>query len=274
MADAERSWPRRLLTRAALPTSGLLALAVAAAYPAQRLMLFPAPRPVRQPAVAASELVTIARPSGPVYAAYFPAEAGAPTIVHFHGNGEQLADVVPFARALHARGFGVVAAEYPGYGLAASQSPSERALYDAAEAVVAHLRDAWSIPLSSIVLSGHSLGTGVATEMAKRGLGAKLVLSAPYTSIADMAGVLVPFLPARYLVRDRFDNVAKAPEVKQPTLIVHGTKDDLIPFAMGQRLAGVFPDARLVPIDGGHHNDLFASFRRELIGAIGRFVAE
>jgi pimeloyl-ACP methyl ester carboxylesterase len=92
--------------------------------------------------------------------------------------------------------------------------------------------------------------------MARRGYGARLALITPYTSIVDLAATIAPFLPARLLVRDRFDNAAKAPNLDLPVLIVHGTNDEVVPASMGKELSRLFPHATIRLETGAHHNDL------------------
>ena len=107
--------------------------------------------------------------------------------------------------------------------------------------------------------------------MARRGYGTKLVLIAPYTSMADMASLVVPWLPVRWLVRDRYDTLAKAPELGLPALVVHGTSDEVIPFEMGRRVAAALPKAELFDVPDGHHADLF--FRPDRTALLERIVA-
>ena len=110
---------------------------------------------------------------------------------------------------------------------------------------------------SRVVLLGQSLGSGVACEMAKRGLGARVVLISPFTSVAAMARRVFPLLPfPAVFVRHRFDTQSKAAGIALPVLIIHGTEDEVVPFAMGEQLAHVFPRAQFVPVAGGQHNDL------------------
>lgn len=248
------------LAWAAAGLVGLYAMTLGVACSAQRKLLFPAPQPPREPDAALGETLRLSGPGGrPVFA--FWARAGAPqspVVVHFHGNGEQLADVAPLAAALRSRGVSVLAVEYPGYGLASAQSPSEEGLYLSAEVALAHLRDRLGVPPERTTLQGQSLGTGVATEMARRGFGARLALISPYTSIPDVAARLIPVLPVRRVVVDRFASLEKAPSIRLPVLIVHGTHDELIPVCMGQQLRDAFPGARLIEVQGAHHNDLFA----------------
>ena len=233
-----------------------LALAVAACA-AQRAMLYPAPPVAREPTLAGGALLRIPGPEGStVYAFHVPAPQGAPTVAHFHGNGEQLADTVWLASSYREAGLGFFAVEYPGYGLASAQAPSEAAIFAAAEAALVHLTGPLAVPSSQVVLQGQSLGSGVAVELAARGHGARVALISPYTSITELGQRMLPFLPVSSMVRDRFDSAAKAPAVKLPVLIVHGTADEVVPFEMGERLGALFPSATLRRVEGAHHNDV------------------
>jgi pimeloyl-ACP methyl ester carboxylesterase len=206
-----------------------------------------------------------------VHAFHVPAGEGAVTIAHFHGNGESLADQAALGDWFHARGLGFYAVEYPGYGLSSDASPSERAIYEDAEAALVHLRDVLHVANDRIVLEGQSLGTGVVVEMARRGFGARLVLISPYTSMVDMANRLLPFLPTGLLVTDRYDTERKAPSIRLPTLIVHGTIDEVVPVEMGRRLATVFPSVALREVPAAHHNDIWL-VDRGLVAAVADFA--
>jgi pimeloyl-ACP methyl ester carboxylesterase len=108
--------------------------------------------------------------------------------------------------------------------------------------------------------------------MAKRGYGSKIVLISPYTSIPDMARRMLRFLPVNFLVRDRFDSAAKVASLSIPALVAHGTDDEVIPFAMGERIAELYPGARFERLRGAHHNDVWQF--PALMAAIVAFVLE
>lgn len=232
-----------------------------------RALLYPAPRdggPAREPG---AELLSLRAADGvEVQALLWPAPPGAPTVVHFHGNGETLRTVAEIGPALRRRGVGVLLVEYRGYGNAAG-APTEEGLYlDAAAALDALA--ARGAPAERVALWGTSLGSGVAAEMAARGRCGALVLVTPYTSIPAVAGRITPWLPVSLIVGDRFDTLAKAGRIQPSTLIIHGDQDELIPYAMGRELAGAIAGARLVTVPGGHHNDLFARDGERLLDAI------
>ncbi len=223
---------------------------------AYRKILYPAPRDGEAAPPRGARLLKVRTADGmEVPALYFPAPKGGPTVVHFHGNGETLRSETPFGEELWTRGVGVLLVEYRGYG-AAPGDPSEEAFYSDAEAALAALGEA-GVSKEDVVLSGISLGTGVAAEMATRGHGRRLILIAPYTSIPEVAESFVPILPMSLIVRDRFATLEKAGRIKLKTLVIHGDQDEVIPYRMGQAVAGAIVGAKLVTVSGGHHNDLF-----------------
>jgi pimeloyl-ACP methyl ester carboxylesterase len=227
----------------------------------QRKILFPAPPP-RALSQRFGALVEGRSPGGRRVAALWAPRPGASattwTAVYFHGNGMQLADCAELAPTLHAEGFNLFAVEYPGYGPLAGDDPSEAALVETSAAAVGLLRERFQVPTERTLLLGQSLGTGIAVQLAARGMGARVVLLTPYRSITAVAGELFPWLPVRWLVRDRFDSESLAPSVTVPVQVVHGTDDEVIPFAHGEALARLFPRGTLVRVPGGHHNDLWS----------------
>ena len=257
---------------------GVVALAFAAlcltAWLGQRRLLFPASKLGEEPRMEGATLTKVTAPSGrTVYALHVPPKRqGSVTIVHFHGNAEELGQLTPLAWSFRRAGLGFFAVEYPGYGLAKDYAPSEEALYADAEAALWHLHNGLGVPTAEVVLQGQLLGSGVAVEMAKRGHGARLVLISPFTSVPDMAAKTLPILPARWLVKDKCDNAKKATGLSLPVLIVHGTEDEIIPLSMGQRLQQAFPTATLYEVSGGNHNDLFVRDGRIIVDRIVEFA--
>jgi len=241
----------------------VLALAVAGGV-TQTAMIFPAPEQGREPAYPDN----LVRTPGATFL-YFE---GKKVVAYFHGNGEDLADSVPMISLLRSLGMGVLAVEYPGYGVADGR-PSEQGAYSAAESALSWLRSEAGVGGDRVVLLGQSLGSGVASEMAKRGLGARVVLISPFTSIAAMSRRVFPLVPfPSAFVRHRFDTESKAAGIALPVLIVHGTEDEVVPFAMGERLARVFPQAKLVAVPDGHHNDLLTMHAIAMREALSPFL--
>jgi fermentation-respiration switch protein FrsA (DUF1100 family) len=187
-------------------------------------------------------------------AAWVPPRSSAdPCLVYFHGNAESAAQNLDLAELNAAHGWGLLLVEYRGYG-GMPGSPTETGLYADAEAALASLTRA-GIPASRVILVGRSLGTGVAVEMACRGRGQALVLISAYTSMVEMGRSVAGFL-APLAVADRFDNAAKVGALRLPALVLHGARDEVVPYAMGLEIARRLPGARFVAIPNAGHNDL------------------
>jgi fermentation-respiration switch protein FrsA (DUF1100 family) len=107
-----------------------------------------------------------------------------------------------------------------------------------------------------VIVVGRSLGGGPAADVASRHACRLLVLHSAFTSFPDLAQEKYPWLPARWLVRNRFENLAKIARIHEPVFIVHGTMDAMVPFHHGEELfAGAPGPKRLHLLSGRGHND-------------------
>lgn len=228
----------------------------------QRDFFYPAPKEI--PARPAGyDDVRIATPDGLTLRAFYrPARSGLPTLIFFHGNGSDIAGSDHATRALAAQGYGVLLPEYRGYG-GNPGSPDEPGLYRDGEAALRWLA-AKGIPQDRVVAIGNSLGSGIATEMAARHRLAGLVLISGFASLARVVRHHYPLVPARLMVLDRYDNLAKLPAVACPILLLHGTVDTVVPAGNSEALAEAQPAATLVLVPGVGHELAFldiAQFR-------------
>ncbi len=243
-----------------LPLGMIYAAVVASAFLMQRQLQYFPDRSLVTPAetglvgVAAESLTT---PDGETLILWHaPARAGRPTILFFHGNAGSLADRAQRLAFWQARGFGVAFLSYRGFG-GSTGTPSEAGLL--ADARTAHdFLLAQGVAPTSIVAMGESLGTGVAVRLAaERPLGA-LILEAPFTSATDVAARAYPFLPVRLLLKDRFASLEHIGAVTAPLLVLHGTADEVIPLAFGQRLFDAANQPKTFrAIEGANHAALF-----------------
>jgi fermentation-respiration switch protein FrsA (DUF1100 family) len=164
-----------------------------------------------------------------------PAADGRPTVVVFHGNAGSLEQRVPLLRGLAERGFGYVAIDYRGFGNSAG-SPSELGFYADGRATMRYALDEMKVPVTSLVIMGESIGTGVAVQMASEYDVAGLFLQSPYTSLPDVASGSFFWLPVHRLMTDRFDNLLKVPNLHMPIFVLHGEKDSTIPVSHGRKI--------------------------------------
>src|SRR5262249_13155038 len=146
--------------------------------------------------------------------------------------------------------------DYPGYGKS-SGAPSERGCYAAADAAHAWLTERAGIAEDHILICGASLGGGVAVDLASRHPRHRaLILIKTFTSAPDVGAGVYPWLPVRWLMRNRFDSLAKLDRCRQPIFITHGTADTVIPFAHSERLYQAAHEPKhFLRIEGMDHND-------------------
>lgn len=201
---------------------------------------------------AAPAEVTVRTADGLTLTGYYwaPAPGRSDILVYFHGNGGNQRAGALGAAPLAAGGHGVLVASYRGYG-GNPGKPSERGLIADGDAWMA--KAAELVPGGQRYIFGHSLGGGVAMQMAARHRVAGLATLGTFTRIDDVAPWFArPFLP------DHFDNRAAIARVRAPVLLFHGTRDATIPFAHAERLRAASANrARLIPLkDGGHHVDM------------------
>jgi uncharacterized protein len=181
-----------------------------------------------------------------------PPAPGRPLILYFHGNAGGVDLRVERFRAIAKAGMGLLAIEYRGYA-SSTGSPSERGLKLDGEAAYAAAIASGVAP-ERIVPLGESLGAGVAVTLAARHKVGALVLDSPYSSIADVAAAAYWFVPVRALLRDPFHNDLLIGSVNAPTLMVHGTKDPVVPIRFGEKLFALAkPPKEFWRVDGAGH---------------------
>jgi len=183
-----------------------------------------------------------------VYWAPRGATTPAPAIWFAHGNYETIENSFALVQPLVARGIAVLQFEYPGYG-GADGAPRIDTIREGAEATWDWLAQRPEIDRTRMVAMGYSIGGGPASELTQRRNVRALVFLSSYTSIADIAQHYA--LPS-FLIRFPYDNVARVREFRGPVFIAHGRRDEVIPFALGERLSAARPGVDFVTQDCGH----------------------
>lgn len=203
------------------------------------------------------------------------ADSGAPWLLYLHGQaGSVTAHTLPqFYARWRALGVNVLAIDYRGFGESDNRPPSEAGVYADARAAYDWLRTTQHVPAGQIILYGHSLGSGVAIELATHVSAAGLIVEGALTSVGDMAALKYPWLPARTLVTQRFANIEKIGRVSMPKLIIHSTDDDIVPFAQGKALfeAAAAPK-EFVQLTAGRHADGFLMDSARYWGPVQGFL--
>ena len=175
---------------------------------------------------------------------------GKKVIIRCHGNAEDAKGTLWALKELAKDGYTVAAVDYPGYGLS-DGSPDEKGCYRNVHRLYDWLIEKRGFKPEEIIVNGFSIGTGPATELAATRKCGGLILEAPFLS-APRVVTRVRLLPV-----DPFPNLKRIGDVKCRVLMVHGTKDSIIPYSQGEALFKLANEPkRFVSVKGGDHNSL------------------
>lgn len=159
---------------------------------------------------------------------------GPNALVYFGGNAEDVSQSLPpLSNAFpdHA----IYLLHYRGYG-GSSGAPSETALF--ADAIT--LFDQVHHEHEHVAVVGRSLGSGIAVHLASVRPVSRLVLVTPFNSLQELASQQFPYLPVRWLLRDKFESWRYAGHVTAPTLVVAAEHDEVIPRWSTEKLCAHF----------------------------------
>ncbi len=202
---------------------------------------------------------------------------GAPVIVYFHGNGENLESMYKYnfltvAQELNAN---IVTFDYPSYGHSKGET-TENTLVTAGVKAIQWTKA--NFPGQKIFVWGRSLGASAALLAAAKtqsGLSG-LILTSGWTdfySVAVEKSSLAKQLPADWKTKNAYNSKAMAPSIRLPVLQFHGTKDTTVPYHFGEELSHHFtsaPSAQFVPVVGRQHNDMYQE--KSLWQAVHNFI--
>ncbi|HEU4838165.1 MAG TPA: alpha/beta hydrolase [Micavibrio sp.] len=185
-----------------------------------------------------------------------PYPPSKPTIVWFHGNASNVGITTWRALPYLKQGYGLLAVEYRGYA-GNPGAPTEQGLYKDGRAFIEWLK-AEGVAENNIIVYGESIGSGPAVQMAKEYPSLHtLILESPLTSTMDAAAFHYPYIPVKWLIKDRYENIPKIKDIKSPLILIYGDRDRVIPHRLGEALFKAAPEPKsLIVIEGGDHNNL------------------
>jgi uncharacterized protein len=191
-----------------------------------------------------------------------------------HGNSGNLKRWFVDLEAFRQANFDVVMFDYRGFGKSSGQIESEEQLRSDVVAVWNHVAPMYEG--KRVVISGQSLGTGLAAGLAAQlcsdGHAPDLtLLVSPYSSMKALAGELYPWVPQQVL-RYPLHTLEHAAKLLGPVMLIHGEKDELIGIHHSETLCSAMRSAQLVRVTGAGHGDVhqFPTVRKALLSALGR----
>jgi uncharacterized protein len=156
------------------------------------------------------------------------------TILFLHGNAGSLANRIHKINHFKEMNVNFLLLSWRGFN-GNKGKPTETGLYEDAHSAIKWLKSIGVLE-KNIIIYGESLGTGVAIEVAQNKNFGGIILESPFTSMIDAAKEKYPYLPVKFLLKDKYESDKKIRNIKSPILIMHGKVDKLVPFYMGKKL--------------------------------------
>ena len=204
---------------------------------------------------------------------YLPVAGSKQVVLFFHGNGGNISHRGDSLKIFHHLGLSTLIIDYRGYGKSEG-SISEQGLYRDARAAWQYLLEQRAYHASDIVILGRSLGGAVATQLASRVQARALIIESTFSSVKDMAQMMMPVVSRLVYLRYTFDTASVIRRVKSPLLQMHSPADDIIPYTLGQKVFAAANSPKYFYALRGSHNDGFIESQPGYEQAIRTFLAQ
>ena len=156
------------------------------------------------------------------------------TILFLHGNAGSLENRIHKINHFMNMNINFLLISWRGFS-GNKGKPTEEGLYEDARSAIEWLKNK-GINENNIIIYGESLGTGIATEISQNKNFAGLILESPFTSMIDAGKDKYPYLPVKFLLKDKYESDKKIKNIKSPILVMHGKVDKIVPFYMGKKI--------------------------------------
>ena len=203
---------------------------------------------------------------------YLPRPGSDRVLLFLHGNAGNISHRGESIAVFHRLGLNVLIFDYRGYGQSQGE-PSERGLYQDAAAAWDYLIETRGFAGENIILFGRSLGGAVAARLASQVQAGGLILESTFSSARDVAGSLFPILSRLVLLRYGFDTSGYLKSVAGPVLVLHSPEDDIIPFALGEKVFQAASEPKVFVKMQGSHNGGFLQSQPRYERELARFIA-
>ena len=178
--------------------------------------------------------------------------APPPTLLFFHGRVGNISDYLEKVHLLHDMGLDVFTVDYHGYGKSGG-TPSESGLASDASAAYFFLREKRNVKPERLYLYGEDLGAAVAIDLATKVRAAGLITEGASASVIEKIEEGWPLIPWQFLLRNKFDSLARIRDVHMPVLMIHSIDDNVVPLDDSRRLCALAHEPKeLVEIHGAH----------------------
>tara|TARA_B100000579_G_scaffold121559_1_gene97828 strand:+ start:248 stop:1066 length:819 start_codon:yes stop_codon:yes gene_type:complete len=190
------------------------------------------------------------------------------TIIYLHGNAGSLENRIHKINNFKDMNVNFLLLAWRGFSKNKGV-PTEGGLYEDARSALKWLENK-GIETSNVIIYGESLGTAVATEIAQNKEFAGIILESPFTSMIEAAKTKYPIFPIKFLLKDKYESDKKIKNITSPILIMHGKKDDLVPFWMGQKMLDLANEPKFFYFP--EYDDHMMEFNQDLLNSLDKFI--
>ena len=201
---------------------------------------------------------------------YFKKNPKFKTILFFHGNAGKLDNRVYKLNELSKLELNYLIVAYRGFSGNAGK-PTESGLYEDANFAKIWLNKN-GVKDKDIIIYGESLGTAVAIDLASRHNFSGIILESPFTSMLDLAQKYYPIFPVKLILKDRYESRKKLNDIKSPVLVMHGKKDKIVPFYMGEQILEALSSPKFSYFND--NDDHMMEYNEDLLGSIKNFLVQ
>ena len=206
---------------------------------------------------------------------FIKADSPKATLLFCHGNAGTISHRLDSAEIFLDLGLNVVLYDYRGYGRSTGR-PSETNTYEDAEAIWSYLTESKQLSAGEIIILGRSMGGPVAANLAKSRSPKMCILESTFTSVPDVAKSRFPIFPTKWLVTVQYPTIDYIKDMCCPLLVVHSLDDEIIPYAMGEKIFTAANNPKdFLELNGGHNETYFEcieKYREKLEKFIGKFL--
>lgn len=201
---------------------------------------------------------------------FIPQSNARYTLLFFHGNAGNIEHRLDKLLMFWEIGINIFIIDYRGFGKSGGRL-TEGGFYLDANAAYNYLVNSRRLRAEEIILYGESLGTAVVIDLAAKVKVAAIIVEGAFSGGRDMAGKIYPFLPA-FLFSNKFNSLKKIKKVGAPKLFIHSINDEIVPFALANKLyqAAGGPKELIELI--GAHNTAFLDSKEKYVSSIRLFI--
>jgi len=203
---------------------------------------------------------------------FIPADSSEYVLIFCHGNAGNISHRLESIQIFNRLSLDVFIFDYRGFGKSEGSIDEEGTYLDASGAWD-FLVDKKGYDPKKIIIFGRSLGSGIASWLAREKQPVGLILESSFTSLPDLGAKIYPFFPVRLLSKYKYPTLDNIGNTECPKLFIHSKSDEIIPFSLGMENYESVREPKMFLEIQGSHNDGFMVSLPEYMEGINKFIS-